>query len=139
MFYMAGSLRAFLYTADDGEQYKIFRDESNTETVNSTSTQEDGIPPAGTPTLPDRWETRYALLYQATNPSIKRRVTILSQEVFSNLTGGTDYSLAVVGAAPANFRISSLIGERRLGLTNVDTQQNDGDSENTDETDNDDE
>ena len=108
---MAGSLRAFLYTADDGNQYKIFRDESNTETINAAGDQEDGVPPAGTPTLPSRWETRYALLYQVSNPSIKRKVTI---------------------------RISALIGERRLGLTNVDTAQNDGDSENTDETDNDD-
>ena len=135
---MAGSKRFFLYTSDDGEKYKIERDESNTETVNASSDQEDGIPPAGTPTLPAGYETRYALLYNVANPQIKRRVSILSQTVFGNLTGGTDYSLAVVGATASNFRISSLIGERRTRLTNADTAQNDGDSENTDETGDDD-
>lgn len=135
---MAGSLRPFLYSSDDGEQYKIKRDESNTETVNAASDQEDGVPPAGTSSLPDGYETRYALLYQVSDPRIKRKVTILSQEVFASLDGGTDYSLAVVGSTPQNFRISSLIGEKREGLTNIDTSQNDGDAEATDETGDDD-
>lgn len=135
---MAGSKRFYLYSSDDGKQYKIERDESNTETLNSSSDQEDGVPSASTPSLPSGYTTRYALLYQVSNPTVKRKVTILSQTVFSSLTGGTDYPLAVVGATAQNFRISSLIGEKRERLTVNDTGQNDGDSENTEETDNDD-
>lgn len=135
---MAGSLRPFLYTSDDGTQYKIRRDESNTETLNASSEQEDGVPAAGTPSLPVGYTTRYAILYNVANPAIKRTVTILSQEVFSGLTGGTDYSLQVVGSTAQNFRISSLIGEKRTLLAVNDSGQNDGDSENTTETDNDD-
>ncbi len=135
---MAGSVRKFLYTSDDGNQYAIQRDESNTETLNSSSNQEDGVPPAGTSALPIGYETRYALLYQVSNPQVKRKVTILSQEVFSQLDASTDYSLQVIGASPSNFRISALIGERRTRLANADSGQTDGDSESADETDNDD-
>lgn len=135
---MAGSKRKFLYTSDDGNQYAIDRDESNVETLNASSEQEDGIPPAGTPSLPQGYETRQALLYQVSDPRIKRSVTILSQDVFGSLDASTNFSLQVVGATNQNFRISSLIGERRTGLTRIDTAQNDGDSENTDETGNDD-
>lgn len=135
---MAGSLRPFVYSSDDGNQYKIVRDESNTESLNATSQQEDGVPSGDTGAYPMGFETRYALLYQVSNPNIKRKVTILSQEVFGTLTASTDYSLAVVGNTAQNFRISALIGERRTRLTNSDTGQDDGDSENTVETDNDD-
>jgi hypothetical protein len=64
------------------------------------------------------------------NPQIKRKVAILDPAVFGALLGGTDYSLAVVGNTPANFRISSLIGERREQLVSSDTGQTDGDSPN---------
>ncbi len=135
---MAGSLRRFLYTSDDGEQYRIQRDESNTEVLNSDSDQEDSIPSATVPSLPDGYETRYAILYNVSNPVIKRKVTILSQDVFSSLDGATDFSLQIVGSSNVNFRISSLIGEKReLGI-NADSGQNDGDSETQDETGNDD-
>lgn len=122
---MAGSLRGFDYVSDDGEVYRIFRDESNTEALNAGA----GAPIA-TASLPDKYEPRYALLYQVSNPQIKRKVAVLTPETFAAILGGTDYSLAVVGAAAQNFRVSSLIGERRLGLVSTDTGQNDGDSPN---------
>lgn len=122
---MAGSIRRFDYESDDGNTYRINRDESNTEALNTD---------AGAATvankLPDGYETRYALLYNVANPQIKRKVTILKPDDFAAILGGTDYSLAVVGAAPSNFRVSSLIGERRLDLVSNDTGQNDGDSPN---------
>ena len=135
---MAGSLRKFVYTSDDGTQYQIKRDESNVEILNASSDQEDGVPSGTVGNLPSGYTCRYAILYMVANPQIKRTVPVLSHDVFSQLTGATDYSLQIVGAANSNFRISSLIGERREGLTNNDTGQNDGDSENTPETDNDD-
>lgn len=120
---MAGSLRNFDYTSDDGTVYQINRDESNTEALNVGA----GAPTA-TSVLPSGYEPRYALLYQVSNPLIKRKVTILEPTTFAAILGGTDYSLAVVGAAAANFRVSSLIGERRVGLVTSDTGQTDGDS-----------
>lgn len=126
---MAGSLRKFGYTSDDGTVYNINRDESNTEIVNISDDNEGGLPPNGTASLPQGYVTRYALLYLVADPQIKRKVTILDPTVFAALNGGTNYEMAIVGAANGTFRISSLIGERREGLTNKDTGQNDGDNE----------
>jgi hypothetical protein len=120
---MAGSLRGFDYESDDGEIYRIFRDESNTEALNDNA----GAPTA-TASLPRGYEPRYALLYQVSNPQVKRKVTILTTADFADILGGTDYSLAVVGATAQNFRVSALIGERRTGLVSTDTGQDDGDT-----------
>lgn len=126
---MAGSLRKFRYTSDDGNVYGVLRDESNTEAVNVTDANVGAVPIFGTNSLPDGYTPRYAILYRVTDPQQKRTVMVTTPAVFEVLGGGTDYLLPVVGAAPANFRISSLIGEKREGLTNTDTGQNDGDEE----------
>ena len=122
---MAGSLRGFDYESDDGNTYRIFRDESNTEALNA-----DAGAPTSTSKVPDGYEPRYALLYQVSNPLIKRKVVILKHDDFAAILGGTDYSLQVVGATAQNFRVSSLIGERRIGLVSTDTGQTDGDTPN---------
>lgn len=123
---MAGSLRKFRYISDDGVTYSINRDESNHETLNAGSAT---LPVAGTPSLPDGYETRYALL-STLDGTKKRRVTILTPTLFAAITGGTDYTLQVVGSSAGEvFRVSSLIGEKRKGLLNGDTGQNDGDNE----------
>lgn len=123
---MAGSLRAFDYQSDDANQYRIIRDESNTEALNA------GFAPAAEAIffIPQGYEPRYALLYQVSNPQIKRKVVILNSQIFANILGGTDYNLQVIGSAPAIFRVSALIGERRTKLVSSDTGQNDGDSPN---------
>lgn len=126
---MAGSNRKFKYVSDDGNEYAIFRDESNTETLNADFEDVGTIPDNTVGSLKDFYETRYALLQQVSNPNIKRKVTILSPDIFASLDGGTDFSLAVIGAASQNFRITSLIGERRLRLFSGDSGQNDGDNE----------
>lgn len=126
---MAGSNRKFKYVSDDGNEYAIFRDESNTEALNADFEDVGTIPDNTVGSLKDFYETRYALLQQVSNPNIKRKVTILSPDIFASLDGGTDFSLAVVGAAAQNFRITSLIGERRLRLFSGDSGQNDGDNE----------
>jgi len=126
---MSGSLRRFGYVSDDGEVYSINRDESNVESLNAANGGAGSIPSTGINSLPQGYGTRYALLYQVSNPQIKRKVAILSPIVFAALNGATDFNLAVVGAVNSNFRISSLIGERREGLTNTDTGQNDGDAD----------
>lgn len=130
---MAGSNRKFKYVSDDGSEYSIFRDESNTETLNSDFEDVGTIPDNTVGSLKDFYETRYALLQQVSNPNIKRKVTILSPDIFAGLDGGTDFSLAVVGATAQNFRITSLIGERRLRLFSGDSGQNDGDNESIEE------
>lgn len=121
---MAGSIRSFDYLSDDGELYRISRDESNTEALNPS----DVGALLGTAKYPTGYETRYALLYQVSNPEIKRKVTILTPERFSAILGNEDFLLSVIGAVPAAFRVSALIGERRTGLVSGDTGQNDGDS-----------
>lgn len=126
---MAGSNRKFKYVSDDGNEYAIFRDESNTEALNADFEDVGTIPDNTIGSLKDFYETRYALLQQVSNPNIKRKVTILSPDIFASLDGGTDFSLAVVGAVSQNFRVTSLIGERRLRLFSGDSGQNDGDNE----------
>lgn len=123
---MAGSLRKFRYKSDDGTTYSINRDESNHETVNTADTT---LPAANTPSLPDGYETRYALLSNQ-DGSKKRRVTILDPTDFATINGSTPYTLQVVGSTSGEvFRVSSLIGEKRKGLIVSDTGQNDGDNE----------
>lgn len=126
---MAGSLRPFIYESDDGKEYSIVRDESNTEILNAAGQGTSSTPNSSTPNLPRGYEPRYALLYQKDDPRVKRKVVVLNSAIFQDLNGGTDYSLQVVGSSNKNFRISSLIGERRTSLTVGDTGQNDGDSE----------
>lgn len=121
---MAGSSRKFSYTSDDGNEYNIFRDESNTEALN-----ENAELPTGGNSLPDYYEPRYALLVATENSAIRRKITILSPETFQSLNGSTSYNLAVVGAEPLAFKISSLIGEKRMRLINADTGQDDGDDD----------
>lgn len=125
---MAGSLRGFQYISDDGNSYRIVRDESNVEAVNSVSftAQNTG---SDLPTLPSGYEPRYALLYQVSNPNIKRKIAILRAADFQALTGASTFSLQVVGVLPQLFKVSSLIGERRERLTQGDTGQTDGDSD----------
>lgn len=121
---MAGSVRKFRYTSDDGNDYTINRDESNTEALNGTSAI-----PSDTGSLPDFYYPRYAIL-TSTTTNKKRTVVILTPAIFKDLKGSTDYTLAVVGDADGEtFRISALIGEKRERLAIDDTGDTDGDTD----------
>lgn len=121
---MAGSNRKFRYTSDDGNDYVINRDESNTEALNGTSAI-----PSDAGSLPDGYVTRYALL-RSTTTGKQRKIVVLSPTIFETLDGSTDYTLAVVGDADGEtFRVSSLIGEKRQGLFIDDSGDTDGDTD----------
>lgn len=121
---MAGSNRKFRYTSDDGEDYAINRDESNTEVLNGTTAI-----PSDVGSLPDGYVTRYALL-RSTTTGKQRKIVVLTPDIFAALDGGSDYTLQVVGDADGEtFRVSSLIGEKRQGLFIDDSGDTDGDND----------
>lgn len=90
---MAGSLKWFVYTTDAGDDFAIFRDESNLEAVN-----------AGTQDMPDPATVDYALprnvkprtvTYQNAAGTVRRDIVCLTQTIFNGITAGATITDAV--------------------------------------------
>lgn len=81
--FMAGSLRWFTYLSDDGTDWAIFLDESNTEAANPLAGQ-NGAPVGQNYKPPSNLKPRYAVFgNQAATRQIK--VTILNQTIYNAL------------------------------------------------------
>jgi len=122
---MAGSLKWFRYTADDGIPYGIFRDESTTELINVAADLTGAIPAA---VLPSNLKPRTVRI-KSPNGLAAREITILSVARYTALNGVTP---VVMGANDIDtgltFTVTSKRGERVSRLPNaVDTGKLDGD------------
>lgn len=83
VFFMAGSLRWFTYISDDGTDWSIFLDESNTEAANPVAGQ-NGAPVGQNYKPPSNLKPRYAVYgNQAATRQI--RVVILNQTIYNAL------------------------------------------------------
>lgn len=79
---MAGSIKWFVYTADDGEDFAYKADESNTEAVNGGTQDFPNTPPTKY-ALPRNVKPR-TLVYRNTAGTIVRPVVALTESIFAN-------------------------------------------------------
>jgi hypothetical protein len=120
---MAGSLKYFRYTADDGTNFALLADESNIETVNDTETQP--ITPAVKYKVPSNLKARTAT-FQSADGLIRREVVVLNTTRFGALDGTFSYTDGTSGVA---VFLRSLNGERVQLPGLSDTGQLDGDAD----------
>lgn len=120
---MAGSIRFFKYTADDGSTWAAQRDESNVEAVNSGV----GIviTPAEKYKIPSNLKPRTAVYVDLTG-RIRREIIVLTPAVFAALDATTPITDQVSGET---LRLKYTKGERVTLPSLSDTALNDGDAD----------
>lgn len=119
---MAGSLRGFPYTADDGTQWALLRDESNVEAVNGGG---NPLTAAQKYKAPSNLRVRSATYANAAG-TIRRKVPVLTTATFAALTADDTITDQVSGEV---LRLRFTEGERVSLLPLTDTALNDGDND----------
>lgn len=117
---MAGSLRGFPYTADDGTSWAILRDESNVEAVNGGG---NPLTAAQKYKAPSNLRLRSAT-YANAEGTIRRKVPVLTAATFAALTPASTIVDQVSGET---LQLRFTEGERVSLLPLTDTALNDGD------------
>lgn len=119
---MAGSLRAFLYDADDGTDWALLGDESNIEAVNG---QGNNITAATKYKVPSNLKVRSATYANAAG-TIRRTIPVLSAATFGSLASGSTITDQVSGET---LQLRFTKGEVVSLLPIPDTALNDGDDD----------
>lgn len=119
---MAGSKKWFIYTTDEGEDYALERDESNTEAVNA-GTQD--YPAGGTvlDSLPGNVRPRVAV-FRSLDRTVQREIVCLTQTIFAALVAGSSFTDPVSGKV---VYLSLKRGQWRRIPIGQDTGLDDGD------------
>jgi len=91
---MAGSLKWFTYTSDDGTDWALFGDESNIEAANGGAGT--GAPPGQNYKPPANLRIRYAVFANA-DGTRTLRVPILTQTIYNSLAPGDTIPDGVAG------------------------------------------
>lgn len=120
---MAGSLRPFRYTADDGTTWGLFGDESNIEAINTGV----GIviTPAEKYKVPKNLKVRTATYVDNTG-RIRRKIPVLTPAIFGALDPTDTITDQVSGEV---LRLRFTQGEQVSLLALNDTALNDGDND----------
>lgn len=121
---MAGSLRWFTYTSDDGTDWALFADESNVEAANGVS--DTGAPPGQNYKPPANLKVRYAVFSNAAGTR-NLRIPILTQTIYNSLAPGDTIpdpiagtgTLAYIRKRPEVIRPAPTVFD--TGLTDGDT------------------
>jgi hypothetical protein len=120
---MAGSIKAMLYTADNGDTYAVRIDESNGEAC--------GFSDVTTPTsngLPRNITMRYVNTFRAAEPVRKRRFWVGTPAAFTTiLNNGLVSAPLWDDEADEDWIVSSSRGERVSVYSDIDTGLTDGD------------
>lgn len=115
---MAGSIRWFPYTMDNGDIFGIKADESNTEAVNGTSI---GVP-ASIYSIPKNIKPRYGL-FRSADGLTTRKCYFTSRETYDAAGIGTTISVNGV-----TLYLSRKVGEIVSSAKTIDTGLTDGDN-----------
>lgn len=92
---MAGSIKWFIYTTDDGDDFAVKLDESNTEQINAGT--QDYVAGAGVNyALPRNVKPRN-LVYESTDGAVRRRLVALTPTIFNGVAAGNSYTDPVSG------------------------------------------
>lgn len=119
---MAGSLKWFVYTTDAGDDYALYRDESNTEALNA-GTQDYVDATTVQDAIPRNIKPRYCLM-RSTDGYVSRRIVCLTPTIYNAIAAGTTVTDAVSGKS---LVLTQKVGETRrypfapdTGLTDSD-------------------
>jgi hypothetical protein len=125
---MAGSKRWYRYVGDNGDNYAVELDNTNTTAVLSVSgtvVGALGAPVSGGETLlPGRLKMRYVNTYLSTNPLIRRKLWVPLLSVFNQITNGSTIAAVASGSEVAStWVVTSKRGERSPIANITDTGQ----------------
>jgi len=118
---MAGSLKFFTYTADDGSLFAAFRDESNVEAINTEGTIL--ISSNAKYKVPSNLKPRSAVFVDLTG-RIRRDIIVLNPASYAAIVGSTTIVDQVSGET---LRLKQKKGEVVTLPSLNDTALNDGD------------
>lgn len=120
------SKRWYPYTADNGDTYAVYRDESNTELVSSTA--DAANPTAGTRPLPQGIRARYVTVQNASGQT--KDCTVLTAAEYAALATGDAFSGTAesgVAAGTSWVLVRKTPEIERRQPVNIDTGLTDGD------------
>ncbi len=123
---MAGSLKFFVYTDSFGQDWALWRDESNTEAVNAgTQDYAPGTPASVRYVLPRNVKPRY-LRYVSTDGLVTRKVVALTEAILSGAPASVPTFVDSVSGKTMEFK--EAVGERIVVPYAGDTGLTDGDA-----------
>jgi hypothetical protein len=120
---MAGSLKWFIYTTDNGQDFALWADESNLEVVNG-----------GTQDFPNNGTVLYALprnvkprkiRFRNAAGTVQRNIVALTPTIFAGVSGTSSYTDPVSGET---LIIAGKVGEAIRVPIGIDTGLIDGDA-----------
>jgi hypothetical protein len=120
---MAGSMKWFVYSTDAGDDFALWRDESNLEAVNS-GTQDMPDSPTVTYALPRNVKPRYARFASA-DGLVSRNIVCLTPTIFDALAAGSSYTDPV---SSKTLNLIAKVGESIRIPVGVDSGLTDGDA-----------
>lgn len=120
---MAGSQKWFVYTTNGGQDFALFRDESNLEHVNA-GTQDFPNDGSVIYALPRNVQPRYCR-YRNTANTVSRNIVALTLTIFNGVAAGDSFTDPVSGQV---LILAEKVGERIRVPIGQDTGINDGDA-----------
>lgn len=130
---MAGSIKYFVYTDDNGSDWALRRDESNVEALNGGTQDYSGSTPASVRyELPRNVKPRY-VRYVSADGKIARNVVALTPTIYSGASTNAptiqaSVDLATDASGSVTLYYKERVGERlRLPIA-IDTGLTDGDN-----------
>lgn len=102
---MSGSIRWYVYTSDNGQDYSIQADKTNTAAVNPSGAGAPAALPVAA--VPRNIRPRYALFSDVTG-TIRRKVVLLKPSDVQALSSTTSF---VPQGETATVQLSSIVGE----------------------------
>lgn len=127
---MTGSIKDFVYTADDGTDFVYRGDESNTEAINgSTQDYTDSTPSTVKYRIPGNLRPRQAV-YKSADGATTRRCVALTSTIFAGLAANAP-TITIknsVTGADQTLSLRYVQGERLSLPQATDTGLNDGDA-----------
>jgi hypothetical protein len=120
---VAGSNKWFVYTADDGSDFALFRDESNMEAVNGGT--QDYVPATAVVYALPRNVTPRRCNFSNSAGTVRRSVVALTQAIYNGILPNATLTDVVSGET---LTLSSKDGERIKLPKAADTGLTDGDA-----------
>lgn len=126
---MAGSIKTFIYSTDNGRDCCINMDESNGEAIGNPDFDLPVINPAiFLPGIPAGITPRVAR-YQSDDGRVSKAIIVCLEQLLPLLPAIIQvfFPTSATATTPVDIRLKSIVNERSKAYTGVDTGLNDGD------------
>lgn len=130
---MVGSLKYFVYTTDDGEEFAIRRDESNIEgsmTLAGNPEEQGDYTPLSLPIyeLPPNVKPR-KVVFSSADGRVRREIVCLDVDTYDGITTTDTISQPTEGDGTLTLRLARKVGEVIRVPRSDDTGLTDGDQD----------